>query len=56
MKRLNMKCVYANDIDKFCREIYKENYGIIPEGDIRKINVKEIPTRLLIHSIIYHYK
>lgn len=37
------KCVYASDIDENVRNIYKENYGIKPEGDINKINILDIP-------------
>ena len=42
-KRLGGKCVFACDIDKNCREVYERNYGIKPEGDITKIDVKKIP-------------
>ena len=38
------ECVFASDIDKKCRETYKNNYGIKPEGDITKVNVKDIPS------------
>tara|TARA_Y100001958_G_scaffold71691_1_gene48345 strand:+ start:108 stop:1529 length:1422 start_codon:yes stop_codon:yes gene_type:complete len=37
------ECVFASDIDKKCRETYEKNYKIIPEGDITKVNVKDIP-------------
>lgn len=37
------KCVFACDIDEDVRKIYKENYGIIPEGDINNINIESIP-------------
>ncbi len=39
----NHECVFACDIDKNCREIYKQNYDIEPEGDICLINEKDIP-------------
>ena len=37
------KCVYACDIDEKVRSIYKENYGIAPEGDINNIDIEKIP-------------
>jgi DNA (cytosine-5)-methyltransferase 1 len=36
-------CVFASDIDQGVRNIYEENYGIKPEGDIYKINIDNIP-------------
>lgn len=38
------KCVFASDWDKYCQEIYFQNYGIMPEGDITKISEREIPS------------
>lgn len=35
------ECVLACDIDKYCREVYKKNYDVIPEGDIKEL--REIP-------------
>ena len=43
LKNLGGKCVFASDIDKDCREVYKTNYGLEPKGDITKINVDDIP-------------
>jgi DNA (cytosine-5)-methyltransferase 1 len=37
------QCVLACDIDNKVRKIYKENYGIMPEGDINTINIENIP-------------
>ena len=36
--KCNTKCVFASDINTNCRDIYFKNYGIISEGDIRKID------------------
>jgi len=36
-------CVLASDIDEGVRNIYEENYGIKPEGDINKINIDVMP-------------
>ena len=37
MSRLGHECVGACDIDKNCREVYFQNHGVKPEGDIKKI-------------------
>jgi len=37
------KCVLACDIDEGARKIYEANYGLKPEGDIRKIDVTKVP-------------
>lgn len=37
------KCVYSSEWDKFAQITYKENFGEIPEGDIRKIKSADIP-------------
>lgn len=42
MKRLGIRCVFACDIDKHCRKIYRKNYGIKPKRDIREININDI--------------
>jgi DNA (cytosine-5)-methyltransferase 1 len=43
MNRINGKCVFACDIDENCRNIYYKNYGLKPESDITKIDIKKIP-------------
>ena len=43
LSNMGMKCVMASDIDKNCRENYETNYGIEPEGDLTKIDIKTIP-------------
>lgn len=43
MSDLGGECVYASDIDADCRKTYERNYGIKPEGDITKVDEKEIP-------------
>lgn len=40
---LGMKCVFASEIDNSLRELYYDNYGIRPEGDIRLISETDIP-------------
>ena len=41
---LGHKCVYACEIDNGLRELYAKNFGIMPEGDIRKISIEDIPS------------
>ena len=43
LSSLQYECVFACDIDKNCRENYKLNYNIEPEGDICKILESSIP-------------
>jgi len=43
MHKLDGKCVFACEWDKDAQQTYAENYGIVPEGDITKINEKDIP-------------
>jgi DNA (cytosine-5)-methyltransferase 1 len=43
LKKYGATCVMACDIDEKCRDVYKENYGITPEKDIKKVNEKELP-------------
>ena len=48
LSNLGMKCVFASDIDKDCRENYEKNYHIKdnkkPEGDLTKIDISSIPS------------
>ena len=37
------ECVFTSEIDPFCQKVYNDNFGIIPEGDITKIDAKSIP-------------
>lgn len=43
MSELGGTCVYASDIDADCRKTYEHNYGIQPDGDITKVEAKDIP-------------
>jgi DNA (cytosine-5)-methyltransferase 1 len=40
---LNMECVFACDIDEEARRVYEHNYHIRPEGDISRVNLKNVP-------------
>lgn len=43
LTELGGECVFASDIDKECQKTYFENYGLMPVGDIKKVNEKSIP-------------
>ena len=43
MEDLGGQCLYASDIDADCRKTYERNYGLKPDGDITKVDAKDIP-------------
>lgn len=43
LTNLGHKCVWACDIDPDCRQVYYDNFGIMPEKDITKVSVNSIP-------------
>ena len=43
LSSLGAECVYANEWDSFAQKVYKENFGIEPEGDITKVDENTIP-------------
>lgn len=42
LKNFNTKCILASDNDKNCQEIYKINYNIDVQNDVKKINPNDI--------------
>lgn len=40
---LGLKCVYACDTDNAAREAYEANFGIRPDGDIRRARPSDLP-------------
>lgn len=38
------ECVFASEWDKHAQKTYYENFGIMPDGDITKIEAEEIPS------------
>lgn len=42
LSKLGAKCVLACDIDKDCRTVYKENYGIEPVHNVKDIDEKNM--------------
>lgn len=43
LKELGHECVFASEINEPLKELYQKNYGIKPEGDIKKVNIHKIP-------------
>ena len=43
LESLGAKCVYSNEWDIPVQEVYAENFGDIPEGDITKVDENTIP-------------
>lgn len=37
------KCVFSSEINRQCRHVYYKNFGELPFGDIKKIDVTSIP-------------
>lgn len=44
LSRLGHTCVFASEIDENLRKLYKKNFNLMPEGDIRQIAVADIPS------------
>lgn len=44
LKQLGHSCVFACDIEEELRTSYQKNFGILPEGDIRKVPTESIPS------------
>jgi len=42
-------CVFASEIDPHAKEAYAANYGLVPHGDITKIEAHEIPD----HDVLF---
>ncbi len=42
-QKLNGKCVFSSEWDKFAQKTYATNFGELPKGDITKIEAKDIP-------------
>lgn len=43
LSRLGHKCVFAAEIDPDLATVYESNFSLVPHGDIRKIQIAEIP-------------
>ncbi len=42
-QNLGGKCVFSSEIDEYAQKTYALNFGETPEGDITKINEKDVP-------------
>ena len=42
-QELGGKCVFTSEWDKFAQKTYRVNFGEVPQGDITKIDAKDIP-------------
>lgn len=43
LRRLGHSCVFACEVDGCLRQLYEQNFGIEPAGDIRAVAVSDIP-------------
>lgn len=43
LESLGAKCVYSNEWDSHAQTVYAKNFGETPEGDITKVDEKNIP-------------
>lgn len=43
LESLGAKCVYSSECNKQVKEVYKKNFGELPDGDITKVDEKAIP-------------
>jgi len=43
LRSLGHTCVFASESDPILRDLYKKNFNIYPEGDIRVISEKDVP-------------
>ena len=44
LKRLGHRCVYSCELDPALRALYKENHGLLPDGDITCVDPATIPS------------
>jgi len=43
LKRMGGECVLAAEWKEHLRDLYEENFGLRPEGDVKKLHPKDIP-------------
>ena len=43
LESLGAKCVYSNEWDKFAQQVYNDNFGDMPDGDITQVDENTIP-------------
>ena len=42
LHKLNAKCVLSSDIDKYCREVYQNNFNIVGNDNVKKVIPEEV--------------
>lgn len=48
LESLGAECVYSNEWDRNAQKVYYDNFNDLPDGDITKVNEKDIP----VHDIL----
>lgn len=43
LESLGAQCIYSNEWDRYAQEVYANNFGHTPEGDITQVDEKTIP-------------
>lgn len=43
LESLGAKCIYSNEWDVHAQQVYSDNFGDLPEGDITKVDERTIP-------------
>lgn len=43
LESFGAKCVYSSEWDEDAREVYRTNFGELPDGDITRVNEKDVP-------------
>lgn len=43
LEKDNCKCVFSSEWDKYAQKTYQANFGEVPYGDIKKVNLDAIP-------------
>ncbi|HEX6002576.1 MAG TPA: DNA (cytosine-5-)-methyltransferase [Burkholderiales bacterium] len=46
--QLGHKCVFACEIDEVLRKVYEQNFDMTPAGDIRKVDIGDVPAHDLL--------
>ena len=48
LARLGHRCVFASEIDADLADLYEQNLGLRPAGDIRKVRISDIPAHQIL--------
>jgi len=47
---VDMRCLFASDIDPHCQKAYEANFGLVPVGDITQVMAKDVPDHDLLFA------